>query len=158
MREFALKDKEYQLLGFFRQNARMSLTKLSKATRMPVSTIFDRLKYYEGNNLIRKHTTLIDFKKLGYDIRTQMLLTADKDSRETMQKFLIMNPRVNTIFRVNNGYDFLIEAIFKDIRELDEFTRSLEDYKLKEKKEFLIMEDVKREEFLMHKDNLGVQR
>lgn len=105
-----------------------------------------------------KHTSLIDFKTLGYDIRTQMLLTAQKDSRAELQKFLVMHPRVNTVFRINNGYDFLVEAVFKDMNELDDFSRELEDFNPKEKKEFFIMEDIKREEFMSYKENLGIQR
>jgi len=152
-----LKEKEIKMLGFFRNNSRTSLTKLSKLTKIPVSTIFDKLKEYESIKLIRKHTALLDFKKLGYDIRTQILITADRTSREDLQKFLLKHKKINTIFRINNGYDFLIEAIFKNMEELDTFTKSLEVFNLKEKKEFFIMEDIKREEFMTIKDNIGIQ-
>jgi len=153
-----LKERDLNVISHFRQNSRTSLTKLSRLTKIPVSTIFDKLKEYEKKNIIMKHTSLIDFKTLGYDIRTQMLLTAQKDSRGELQKFLVMHPRVNTVFRINNGYDFLVEAIFKDMNELDKFSKEIEDFNPKEKKEFFIMEDVKREEFMSFKENLGIQR
>lgn len=136
----------------------MSLTKLSRATRIPVSTIFDKLKDYENKNLIMKHTTLLDFKMLGFDVRIQMLITADKSSREDLQKFLVSNPKVNTVFRINNGFDFLVEAIFKDIYELDLFSRDLDEHNVTEKKEFFIMEEIKREEFLSYRPNIGILR
>ena len=152
-----IREKELKMLGFFRNNSRTSLTKMSRLTKIPVSTIFDKLKEFEKNSLIRKHTSLIDFKKLGYDIRTQILLTASKDTRSQLQKFLIGHPKVNTVFRINNGFDFLIEAIFKNMNDLDTFTKTLDEYNPKEKKEFFIMEDIKREEFMAYKDNLGMQ-
>lgn len=152
-----LKEKELKMIGHFRNNSRTSLTQMSKLTKIPVSTLFDKLKEYESKNLIRKHTSLLDFKMLGYDIRTQMLISAERDRKDELQKFLIMYPKVNTVFRVNNGFDFLIEAIFRNMAELDEFTTRLDTFNLTEKKEFFIMEEMKREEFLAYKDNLGVQ-
>jgi DNA-binding Lrp family transcriptional regulator len=143
-----LKEKEMLLLNHFRQNARISLTKLSKLTKIPVSTIFDKLKDYEEKNLIRKSTAIIDFRKLGYEIRNQILISANREKKEELQKFLIKNPKVNTIYRINNGFDFLIETIFKNMNEMDEFMRSLDTFEPIQKKEFFIMEDLKREEFL----------
>ena len=152
-----VREKELKLLSFFRNNSRTSLTKMSRDAKMPVSKIFDKLKEYENNNLITKHTSIIDFKKLGFDVKSQMLIYSSKDDRNKIQDFLIKHPKVNTVFRINNGYDFLIEAIFKNMLELDEFSKQLEQFKIIEKKEFFVMEDVKREEFLTNKNNLGIQ-
>jgi len=146
-----LKEKELILLGHFRQNARISLTKLSKLTKIPVSTIFDKLRYYEEKKLIKKSTAIIDFKKIGYEIRNQILISVNRDNKETLQTFLIKHPRVNTIYRINNGYDYLIETIFKNMNEMDEFIKLLETFEIIQKKEFFIMEDLKREEFLTGK-------
>ena len=143
-----LKEKELMLLSHFRQNARISLTKLSRLTKIPVSTIFDKLKDYETQKLIKKSTAIIDFRKLGYEIRNQILLCANKDKREELQNFLVKHQKVNTIYRINNGYDFLIETIFRNMNEMDEFMRSLDAFEPIQKKEFFIMEDLKREEFL----------
>jgi len=153
-----LKEKEMLILSHFRTDARISLTKLSKITKVPVRTIFDKIKEYKKLNIIRKYTSLIDFKKLGYEIGTQILLSAGKDSRESLQKFLVQHPRVNNVFRINNGFDFLIESLFRDMQELDEFMRSLEDFGPMQKKEFFVMEDLKREEFLGNDIVLGIVR
>ena len=155
-RTMSVKEKDLQMIGYFRNNSRTSLTKLSRITRIPVSTLFDKLKEYEKSNIIKKHTSLVDFKKLGYDVKTHMLITANKDMKDNMQRFLVQHPRVNSVFRINNGFDFLIEAIFRNMNELDEFVKSLEEMNPKEKKEYFVMEDIKREEFLCYKDNLGI--
>ena len=149
-----LKEKELNLLSHFRNNSRAKLTSISKLTKIPVSTIFDKLKEYESNKIIKKHTALLDFRKLGYTVRTQILLVAENNMKDALQEFLIKHPRVNTVFRINNGYDLLVEAIFKDLQEMDEFTCKLEQFSIKDKKEFFIMEEMKREEFLTYKKNL----
>lgn len=153
-----LKEKEFLILGHFRNDARISLTKLSKLTKVPVSTIFDKIKEYKRTNLIRKYTSLLDFKKLGYEIRTQVLISSAKETKDALQKFLVNHPRVNNVFRINNGYDFLIEAIFRDMQELDFFTRELEEFNPVQRKEFFVMEDIKREEFLGISPIIGIVR
>ena len=144
------KHKDYLLLSHFRANARNSLTRISKKTNIPVSTIFDRLKDYE-QDVITKHTSLLDFKRLGFDVKTQVLFRIEHGLRDDFQSFLSRHPRVNSIYRVNNGFDFLVEAIFVDMNDLDRF---FEEAKLKgalDRQEFFVLEDLMREAFLAHK-------
>ena len=149
------KQKELLLMGHFRNNARESLTKLSKMTRIPVSTIFDKLKEFEGD-VINKHTALVDFKKLGFDIKVHMMFKVNKENRDEFQRFLLNNHRINSVFRINNGYDYLIEAIFRDMKELQEFGESIDIFKVEQKQDFFVLEDIKREDFLSFKPGLGV--
>ena len=49
-----MKNKDLKIISYLRQNARMPLTKMSKKTQIPVSTIFDRLRTNE-DDLIYKN-------------------------------------------------------------------------------------------------------
>ncbi len=148
-----MNSKDLIVLSHFRNNARISLTKMSRQTKIPVSTIFDKLKVYEKEGLIKKYCTLVNFKELGFEIKTSMFLRVNRDNKLSFQRFLIKHPRINNLFRVNNGFDYLIEAIFKDLDEFDEFNKELELFNVLDKKEFFLMEDLKREDFLSHKEN-----
>ena len=141
------KEKENKLLGIFRENSRLALTKISKETKIPVSTLFDKLRELEANNIIVRHTSLVDFKKLGYEIRVHYLLASDKKSRDKLAKFLQSASCVNSLCRVSNGFDFFIEVIFKKMDELDLFLKELDNFDIIEKKQFWVMEDLKREGF-----------
>jgi len=132
---------------YFRRNARENLTRISRYTKIPVSTIFDRLREFE-KDLIKKHTTLVDFKKLGFDIKVNMLFRISRDSRDEFREFLMTNENINSIFRINNGYDFMVEAIFRDMNDLQRFTELLERFKVEAKQELFVLEDLKREGFL----------
>jgi len=143
-----LKVKEKILLSHFRQNARISLTTISRRTKMPVSTIFDKLKHYE-QSFIRKHTTLVDFSKLGYLTRAEVMLKVSFDHRPQLKAFLLKHENVNTLFKVNNGYDFLAEVVFRHIKELEDFLELLErKYAIQEKTVYYVIEDICREEFM----------
>ena len=82
-----LSKNEIKLLTYFRNNARKPLTRISRETRIPVSTIFDKLKTYE-KLFIKKYTTLIDFRKVGFDIHVVMLFKIGKTSKQQFQEFI----------------------------------------------------------------------
>ena len=86
-----VKKNEMILLSYLRKNARETLTKISRETRMPVSTIFDKLKKYD-NNLIKKATILLDFPKLGYNTRVTMMLKVAKEHRNDLKEHLMKIP------------------------------------------------------------------
>lgn len=139
--------KELQLLAQFRQNSRKKLTNISKETRVPISTIFDMLKKYE-KEVIRRHTSLLDFEKLGFDIRANIAIKADNNSKEELTRFIVKHQNVNSVCRINSGYDFMAETVFRSMKELQQFLDKLDGLNVKEKDVFYITEDLKREEFM----------
>ncbi len=140
--------KEMVLFAHLRQNARMPLTELSRKTGIPVSTIFDKIQEQQKEKLITKHVMLFDFQKLGYTARATILLKTEKENRDKIAEYLQKNINVNTVFRINNGYDFMIECVFKSIRELEQFSEQLETkFIIKAKETYYIIEDVKKEGF-----------
>lgn len=140
--------KDLQIITHLRQDARMSLTKMSKKTGIPVSTIFQRLKQHE-NTIIKKHTALLNFQELGYHTIAMIKLKVDREDKEALASHLKINPSVNTVYKINNGYDFLVQGIFKQIKNLEEFTEKLEQkYKITDKKTFFIIDQIKKEEFM----------
>jgi DNA-binding Lrp family transcriptional regulator len=134
-----------------RKDGRQPLTEISRAINMPVSTIFDKLRLTK-ESVITRFTCLLDFKKIGFNCRTQMVFRIKKDFKPDMQQFLVRHPNVNSAYRINNGYDFLIEAVFKELREVDDFLEKVEEkFKIHEKHVYYIIEDLSRERFLTDK-------
>jgi DNA-binding Lrp family transcriptional regulator len=144
--EERLKPKELQIVRHLRANARETLTHLSKKTGVPVSTLFDKLNQYR-TNLIVRHTCLLDYTKLGFDLRVQLLIKIPRE-RERFEKYIVEHYQVNCVFRINNGFDYLIEAIFKNMRDFTDFMQALDKFPIKERKEFYVLQDLRREAFL----------
>lgn len=139
---------ELRVLSIFRKDARKNLTTISRMTGVPVSTLFDRLKKYEGT-IIRKHTCLLDFSKLGFELRVNMLIKVGQNEKDKMKDYLLKNQSVNNLFRVvGNGFDFIIEAVFRNMAELQIFVESLERFNIKSRQDYYVIEDIKREEFM----------
>lgn len=131
-----------------RQNARMPLTALSKRTGLPVSTLFERV-HNPASLGIRRMSALLDFGLLGYHCVATMLLKAGAGRREELQEHLRKSEEVNSLFRVNNGFDFMAECVFRDLQGLEGFCENLENkYGVKNKEVHFVVEELKREGFL----------
>jgi DNA-binding Lrp family transcriptional regulator len=140
--------KDALFLTHLRKNARETLTIISKRTNIPISTLYDRLKAHE-KTIITKHTTLINFTKIGYLCKANIAIKTDIKDRDTIKDFLMTQNAVNSLYKINNGYDFLIEGIFKHIKEMEDFVENIErKFNIKEKNVHYIIEDLKREGFL----------
>lgn len=146
--------KDLVVISCLRQNARETLTKMSRRTRLPISTIYDRLKYRE-QDLILKHTSLLDFSKLGFNTRVTMAIKVTKDSRIPLDEFLKNHHSINSLYKINNGYDFLAEGIFRHLKDFQDFVERMEDkFPLVEKQFYYIVDDMKREAFLSNPDSV----
>jgi DNA-binding Lrp family transcriptional regulator len=141
-----MNQKDMQILKYLRQNSRTKLTSISKKTKIPVSTIFDKIKQ---NEYIIKYTSLIDFRKLGFFARANIIIKVDREDKDKFREYLIKNENVNSVFRINNGFDFMFEAVFKQIIDLEEFCDNLEKkFKIIDSKSYFLIEDLKREDFM----------
>jgi len=146
--EKKMNQKDLKIITYLRQDARMSLTKLSKKTRIPVSTLFDRLKANE-EKLIVRHTTLLNFQKLGFDTRAHIVIKVNSNDRDNVREFLLRHQSINSVYRINNGFDFMIEGVFKSFQDAQLFMDKLEEkFLIEEKKTHFIIKDLKKESFM----------
>ncbi|MSR85925.1 Lrp/AsnC family transcriptional regulator [Candidatus Woesearchaeota archaeon] len=136
------------LVALLRGDSRMSLTDMSRMTKIPVSTIYEKLKHYR-KGLIRKHTSLVDFAQLGFHIRARVLLKAKKTELQKLREHLFAHPSLNELYKVNNGYDFMADFIFQTMKELEDYLDMLEEkYGVEKEQVFYMVDELKREEFL----------
>ncbi len=143
-----MKKKDLMILCELRNNARMQLTDISKRTHIPISTIYDRLKSYNGK-IVKKHSALIDFAVLGYVVKAHLIFAVERAQKEEFSKHMQNHPNVNSLWKINNGYDYIAEVLYKDINSLEYFLDELcQKFKVKEKKTYYIIEELKKETFM----------
>ncbi len=144
-----MKQTDICILTHFRRNGRIRLTELSKKTKLPVSTIYDRLKLHLHKGAILRYTTLLNFEKIGYATRAYILLSVDAAEKEKLFTHLKNHPNVNSLFRINNSWNVLMECVFKDMIALETFVEQLESmFHIKQKQVHYVLDEVMREGFL----------
>lgn len=150
-----LKEKDWLVICHLRAYARETLTKLSKSTKMPISTLYDRLQWYR-KGLISKFTVLLDFSCLGFMTQAYVVIKAKPENKQELFAFLMKHHNVNSLFRINNGYDFLLQGVFRHAREFEDFLEMLEsDYKIRSKHVWYVIDSLKQETFLEDMDVLS---
>ena len=143
-----LQKRDFVLLSYLRKNARMGLTAMSKHSQVPVSTIYDRLKSYTGTCVLRT-TALLNFEQLGFHTRVSILFRCDAKSRDGLRDYLTKALPVNSLCKINNGYDFFADCVFRDLHALEDFLDKTErQFDIKTKQVFFVIDDIKREGFL----------
>lgn len=150
-----LDKKDMLIMSYLRMNSRETLTRISKKTQLPVSTIYERLKGAKAK-LILKHTALIDFAQLGFMTRAHVLIKASKSEKYQLQDYLSKHQHVNSLTKINNGYDFMVEVVFRHVQDLEGFLEALEQrYKLKKQVHY-VLSDVRKESFLSDPALIGL--
>jgi len=143
-----MQQNDTDILRFIRNDARANLTTISKRTGIPVSTIYDRLRSHKGT-VIKRFTALLDFAQLGLPIRTKIFLRVNPEDRLAIRTYLIDHEHVNSIWRVNNGFDFAMDCAFATIREVEEFLELIElRYRVLDNLVFHVIDDIVEEKFL----------
>ncbi len=117
---------DLQVLSFLRQNSRYSLTFISKKTRLPISTLHEKLKNFK-KTLINTFSAGIDFSKLGFSIRVFLLLKSKPEQKNEMIKFLCGSLNANCVYIVHNGFDIIAELYFKSLKEFEQFRTSMQE-------------------------------
>jgi len=139
-------EKDKLIISFLREDARISLTKMSRKTRIPVTTLYDRLK---KNKYIKRHTTILDFEGMGFNARAKVLLKVGKKDRDVLRDFLCKCQFMNELLKVNNGYDFLVEFVFHQIKDLENYLEDLDGkFDITDEKVFYIVDELKKENFM----------
>lgn len=141
-----LSKSDFEILRHLRSNARQTLTEISRTTKIPISTIFDRLRRLE-ENAVQKHTSLLNYQRIGYG-RKQIFLKVGKEDRDSLLHFLSKHLCVNTISKIDNKFDFSVEIVFGKLQDYYAFIGDLERFNIVLREEYSIIEDIKKEAFL----------
>lgn len=135
--------RSIQILEKLRKDSRLSVSKISKVTGNPRNMVLRRIKFID-KYLIKKYTSIINFKKLDYKLRVRFLL---KSKNKRMILFLSKNRHTNSISAVKGKFDYHVEAFFRNLSEFNDFDEKLKRF-CREKREHFIVEDIKEEDFI----------
>ena len=142
-------EKDIIIIKHLRKNARKKITHISRQENIPVTTIYDRIRSHERKGIVRKHTSLLDFSKLGFNAVALIAFKVAYDKKEALLDFLNTHPNINSLYRVNLDHDFLAEVVFENMVSLQEFIESTSRrFTIGNAKVFNIISELKKEKFL----------
>jgi Lrp/AsnC family transcriptional regulator, leucine-responsive regulatory protein len=135
---------DIRLLSILRADARRKATDIARELKMPVTTVYDRLRTHTKQGYVTKRVALLDFNRLGYG---SVALVAFAN-RRLLGKFLVEHPNVNSLHLASMGTELIAETIFRSPEELHEFVGMIDRRFGSEGKVFHILHEMKREGFV----------
>ena len=143
-----LSEKDSQIIRELRKNSRASLKEIASRLELPSSTVHDRVRRFEGN-IIAKHTTLINFQEMGFYSHFFFTVKTSREKREELRDYLRDNRFTNTVYQVNDKFDFLVEVVFENLKQANDFIEEVrERFPIEAIYIHSIIENIKKEEFL----------
>lgn len=81
-----LDEKDYKILEVLKNHSNWGTNQISKKTKVPITTVHNRIKKLKGLGIIKNFTINIDYEKLGKPIKAYVLITANQDKTHTQEK------------------------------------------------------------------------
>lgn len=132
------------IISQLRQNCRTPLEHISEKLNIPLPNIQDRINFLE-KDIIRKHTSLLNFSNLGYKVQIKILMNIKMT--DFIESYLSNNQNVNSLYLLSGRYNVLAECIFKDTESMENFIDHLDVMGIQDREVFHIAEEIRKERF-----------
>ncbi len=124
----ALDEKDRAIIRELLENSKLTTSKLSKKLGIPITTVHNRIKKLEQEQIILNYTLNLDYKKLGQPILAYIGITVDykaagankKISQKDVATSIKKIPGVQDVTIMTGGTDILAKVLASDIMELNE--------------------------------------
>ena len=141
-----LDEKDYAILDALKHNGRLSSQQIAKMTRLPISTVHNRLKKMENSKAIKGYTVVVDEKKTGM-IGAYILVVVNYhppdgstiDQYELAKKIKQISC-VEEVSMTTGATDIVVKVKSRNMDELNEFvTKQLRNFKGVDKTQTLVI-------------------
>ncbi len=140
-------ENDKKILNILSQNSRISISKISKKTGIPDTTVSNRIKKLEKSNIIEKYTTIINPEAVGIKITAMIIIQTETEKHENVEEELPKLEKVSEVYSISGEYDILIKVWAHTLEELNDIVnsqiRSIDG--IEELRELIVMERLKEE-------------
>ena len=121
-----LDEKDTKILELLKENSALTTSQISKKTKIPITTIHNRVKKMKQLGIIKNFTVNIDYEKIGKPLTAYILLTVNQNispnkkiSQSDIGKKIKMFEDVESVDIVIGVIDMLIKARVKTMHDLN---------------------------------------
>lgn len=121
---YVLDKKDSTLLNHMQDNARLTSAELGRLVDLSPSGVQKRLRKLEENGIVEKYATMLNRKRLGYDLLVFVKVIIQGHSAELIAEFdnaIKEMPQVLESHRIIGDADYLLKVVARDREQLDHF-------------------------------------
>jgi len=142
----AIDETDRNLLNILLEDSKQSLRKIAKASGISAATAMSRIKRLEQERYIKKHSIVLDYDLLGYDVDVLIDVKISKGKLFELEKKLALSKSVFAVYDCTGEFDAVILARFRNRRSMDTFLKEIQKYDFIERTNTrLILNTIKEE-------------
>ncbi len=130
-------EKDLILINELKKDSKRSVQELSKATKIPSTTVYNRIKALEDEGVIKQYTVKLDNKKVS---RIQAFFEVSLNPNNIPE--FIKKIKADEIYSVAGDYQFLIKSTFNDLGGVYSFTAQLQQAKADKVKTTIVLDEL----------------
>jgi DNA-binding Lrp family transcriptional regulator len=121
--EVSLDSLDWNILHALQENAKQTYTEIGRRFGVAHSTVYDRIKKMEENNVIRKYTTVVDLEKVGVKHITAIMtvFTDPKESEKVAKKLSEATEVLEVSTSLSEELSIIAKVVAKDQNKLHSF-------------------------------------
>ncbi len=116
-----------KIIHLLQKDGKMKIKEVGQALKMTNTPVFDRIKRLEKEGFIQGYTTIVDKKKLGYNIVAFCSVTLEKHHKEYLIQFeedIKSIPEIAECYHIAGLFDYLLKIVAKDMVDYQLFITS----------------------------------
>ena len=118
-----LDDIDSRIIHSLIENARITLSQMSKEIDVPDATISNRLKKLD-KNVIKQYTLILDLDKFGLKVTAIIIIQTESDKHRSVESKLAKLEEVSEVYSISGEYDILIKVWALSLEELNNIVNS----------------------------------
>jgi len=118
---------DIDILKELEKNARISYRKISEKCKISVGTVHNRIQKLNEEGIIHGYLLDMDERKLNYNLKAVIFLVITGTKIKDMMKKLSTYPQVTNAYSISGNISAVIICRFKEMREFQEFTNTLNE-------------------------------
>jgi DNA-binding Lrp family transcriptional regulator len=145
-----LDEKDYKILDLLKQNSNLTTNQISKKTRIPITTVHNRIKKLKQEGIIKNFTVNLDYEKLGKPLTSYILVTINQNkqskklSQSAIGKKIKSLPDIHAVDIITGDNDMLLKIRSESMKSLNDLiTHKLRNIEGVEKsKTIMVLEEI----------------
>jgi len=114
-------DVDKGILRMMQVDDRVSYAEMAKRLNVPESTVRYRVKRLVDTSVIRKVMTLVDPRKVGFDVSAVVMVKVDPNYLPEALKGMASFEEAQHVFQTTGEYDVISVIHVRDMKALNEF-------------------------------------
>ncbi|NMM46982.1 Lrp/AsnC family transcriptional regulator [Marinigracilibium pacificum] len=115
---------DMRILDALQHNGKLTMKELAASMGLSITPVYERIKYLEKHNYIRKYVALIDRKKIGKEIVVFASVTLTSHQRNMIEQFereILPLKEVMECYHMAGVMDYLLKVCVDDMDAYQRF-------------------------------------